>query len=175
MNIWLKELSQEDDKSYFDLLMELANYDDVYAKPVSKDFTYSEYEKFKESRIKLKNSENIPSFAVPTSTYWVMDQDKPIGYATIKHVADCNKPGGHFGLCLKKSYQNKGIGKIVSDLLSDIAYKELGIEEIIYTSKIENIQSQKSVEKIGAKLIGIHDGYYFYSINLREKNDTLKH
>lgn len=172
MNIWLKELSENDDKIYFDLLVELAGYKDAYARPVPEDFSYSEYEYFKKCRINMKNGVNLPSYATTTSTYWVMDGEIPIGYATLKHKVDPSKPGGHFGLCLKREYQNRGIGTIVSNLLSDIAYNELGIDEIIFTSKDENIQSQKSVAKIGAKLIGIHDGYHFYSYSLRKKYEN---
>ena len=159
MNIWLKELSMSDDKVYCDLLIELAKYEDVYARPVPKDFLYSEFEDFKKNRIRMRENDNLPSYVIPTSTFWVMDGDNPIGYATLSH----------FGLCLKKEYQNKGIGSIVSELLSKIAYYKLGIDEVIYTSKDENIQSQKSVEKIGGNLVKIEDGYHFYTISLKEK------
>lgn len=169
MNIWLKELSMSDDKVYCDLLIELAKYEDVYARPVPKDFLYSEFEDFKKNRIRMRENDNLPSYVIPTSTFWVMDGDNPIGYETLKHRIDMDKPGGHFGLCLKKEYQNKGIGSIVSELLSKIAYYKLGIDEVIYTSKDENIQSQKSVEKIGGNLVKIEDGYHFYTISLKEK------
>ena len=79
------------------------------------------------------------------------------------------KPGGHFGCCLIKEYQNKGVGTIVPNLLSEIAVNELGIEEVLFTSKDENIKSQKSVEKMGGRLIGIQDGYHFYMMNIKEK------
>ena len=169
MNIWLKELSMSDDKVYCDLLIELAKYEDVYARPVPKDFLYSEFEDFKKNRIRMRENDNLPSYVIPTSTFWVMDGDNPLGYETLKHRIDMDKPGGHFGLCLKKEYQNKGIGSIVSELLSKIAYYKLGIDEVIYTSKDENIQSQKSVEKIGGNLVKIEDGYHFYTISLKEK------
>ena len=79
------------------------------------------------------------------------------------------KPGGHFGCCLIKEYQNRGVGSIVSRELSKIAYEVLGIEEVLFTSKDENIQSQKSVEKMGGRLICTHDGYHFYMMNIKEK------
>lgn len=169
MNIWLKLVSMEDDKKYCDLLIELANYKDAYARPVPPDFTYDDFESFKIARIKLHNNEYLKKGLYPTSTYWVMDNDIPIGYATLKHQIDMNKPGGHFGCCLKKEYQNKGIGSIVSLQLSEIAYFDLGIKSVIYTSKNENIQSQRSLSKIGANLIGVHDGYHFYEVDLENK------
>ena len=160
MNIYLKELEVDDDIRYYNLLKELSNYD-AYAKPVPKEFDYSMYDFFKNIRVKMKNEGKV-------STYYVMDGDIPVGYATINHKADLTKPGGHFGLCLKKSYQNKGLGSIVSSLLFDIAYTNLGIKEAIFTSKNENIQSQKSVLKTGAELVSIHDGYRFYIIDLEK-------
>jgi len=169
MNIWLKEISLDDDKKFCDLLIELANYQDVFARPVPNDFTYDDYEYFKKTRVRMANNDNLPSNVVPTNTYWVMNDNEPIGYATLKHEVDEFVPGGHFGCCLIKGFQNKGIGSLVAEELSRIAFEELGIEEVIYTSKNENVQSQKSVDKIGATLIGIHDGYHFYSVSLREK------
>ena len=174
MNIWLKEISIDDDKTYCDLLIELANYPDVYARPVPIDFTYDDYEYFKKTRVRMANNDNLPSNVVQTNTYWVMSDEEPIGYATLKHKIDETVPGGYFGLWLKKTYQNKGIGTIVSNELSKIAYYELGLEEVIYTSKNENIQSQKSLEKIGAELYSIHDGYHFYRVNLKEKLENTE-
>ena len=169
MNIWLKEINIEDGEEYCNCLLELAHYPDAYARPVPSDFTAEEFPSFKNTRVKMKNGiperPNIPK----TTTFWVMDGEKPIGYATLKHTVDITKPGGHFGCCLVKEYQNKGVGTIVANELSRIAFEELGIEEVVYTSKDENIQSQKSVEKMGGTLIGIHDGYHFYKINIKEK------
>lgn len=166
MNIYLKELQVDDDIEYYNLLKELSSYD-TYAKPVREEFDYSMYDFFKKVRVKMKDDGKV-------STYYVMDKDTPIGYATINHKADLIKPGGHFGLCLKKDYQNKGIGSIVSSLLFDIAYNELNIKEAIFTSKNENIQSQKSVLKSGAELVSIHDGYHFYIIDLEKKYKNNK-
>lgn len=168
-NIWLKEVELSDDKKYCDLLMELANYEDVYARPVPSDFNLDDFDYFKIARVKMASGDNLPSHVTPTSTYWVMDEDNPVGYATIKHKVEENKPGGHFGLCLKKDYQNRGLGSVISDMLSKIAYEDLGIEKVIFTSKDENIQSQKSVQKIGATLVSIHDGYHFYELDLVKK------
>ena len=169
MNIWLKEISIEDGIEYCNCLLKLASYPDAYARPVPSDFTSEEFESFKEARVKMFNGiperPNIPK----TNTYWVMDGEKPIGYATLKHTVDMTKPGGHFGCCLIKEYQNKGVGTIVSNLLSEIAVNDIGLEEVLFTSKDENIQSQKSVEKMGGKLIGIHDGYHFYMMNIKQK------
>ena len=169
MNVWLKELSLDDGDAFCNVLITLATYKDVYARPVPSDFTKEEYPGFLKARIDLKNGVNIPAYAVITDTYWVMLDDKPIGYATIRHEADYKKPGGHFGLCLLKEYQNKGIGSVISELLSSYAYESLGMNEVIYTSKDSNIQSQRSLEHIGAVLVDVHDGYHYYKIDLKKK------
>ena len=173
-NYWLKEVGLDDGKEYCDLLIELSDYDDVYARPVPKGFTYEDFDYFKAGRVQLAKGEDLPSNVIKTSTYWVMDNDIPVGYATLKHRIDEGKPGGHFGLCLKKDVQNKGIGMFVSSELSRIAYEELGIDKVVFTSKDENIQSQRSVEKIGAQLVSIHDGYHFYELDLVKKMNEIK-
>ena len=172
MNIWLKELSINDGKEYFDVLMTLSKYPDVFARPVPEDFTEEEYPTFLDLRCKLRNGE-IKGY-IPANTYWVMLDDKPIGYAILKHNANLEKPGGHFGCSLLKEYQNKGIGLVVSEMLSKIAYDELKLDNVIYTSKDENIQSQKSLDKIGATLVSTHDGYRYYVVNLKEKYENMK-
>ena len=166
MNIWLKELSLEDDKTYYDLLMELTSYPDVHARPVPETFPYEDFEDYKKARIRLKEENNKRT---PTTTYWVMEGETPIGFATLRHRVDPDKIGGTFGLCLRKESQNKGIGLEVSNLLSDIAYHTYHIEEVVYTAKDENTQSQRSIEKIGGKLVSIHDGFHFYTVNIAEK------
>ena len=168
-DIWLKPLEIEDGKQYCDLLIELANYKNAFARPVPSDFMYDDFEKFKSTRVKMITGEVSGKKVVPTNTYWVMYSNIPIGYATLKHEAAYDKPGGHIGCCLKKEYQNQGIGTIVSDILSDIAYNDLGITELIYSSKNENVQSQKSVDKIGGTLVTINNGYHFYKVDLEKK------
>lgn len=168
MEIWLKEVSNNDGIEYFNLLNELSSYQDVYAKPIPEPIDYNEYKDFIAARVKL--SQTYETFnRIPTTTYWVMNINEPIGYATLKHKADFDKVGGHLGCCLKKEYQNKGIGKIVSEELSKIAYEDLGIDKIIYTSKNENKQSQRSLEKIDANFICSKDGYRFYEVDLTKK------
>ena len=168
MNIYIKEISVDDDKKYFDLLIELANYENSYAKPVPEDFEYQEFQSFKETRVKMGMEDYISPKYVRTTTFWVMDGDLPVGYATLKHELKENTIGGHFGLCLKREYQNKGIGTYISELLSKCAY-ELGIEKVIYTAKKENIQSQKNINKIGAVYFKEDDKYYYYEDDLTKK------
>lgn len=173
-NIWLKELELSDGREYCSLLIELASYDDVYARPVPRDFSYDDFDSFKAARVMMATGEGLPSNVVPTSTYWVMDGEDVVGYATLKHRIDENTPGGHFGLCLRKDCQNNGIGMVVSDKLSMIAYDNFGIEKVVYTANSENNQSQRSIEKIGGELTSIRDGYHFYEVDLTKKIDEIK-
>ncbi len=173
MNIYLKPIELEDGKEYCDLLIELARYEDAYARPVPSDFEPHEFESFKATRVKMASGVDLPSTITQTNTYWVMDDVSPIGYATLKHKVDLSKPGGHFGCCLKKEYQNKGIGTIVANQLSEIALNDLCIEEVIYTSKNENEQSKRSVSHIGGTLIKVENGYHFYKVNIKEKLQSI--
>ena len=173
MNINLKPIELDDGQEYCDLLIELARYEDVFARPVPSDFEESEFQSFKVARVKMATGIDLKETVPRTSTYWVMDDDTPIGYATLKHKPDLTKPGGHFGCCLKKEYQGLGVGTIVANHLSKIAYEDLGIEEVIFTSKSENEQSKRSVEKIGGTLIKVENGYHFYTVNIKEKIESM--
>lgn len=169
MKIWLKELENTDGKEFYDVLMQLVEMKDTYARPVPEKFAYDDFSNFLESRVRMSNNDNLPKNVIPTNTYWVMDENNIIGYATLKHYADLDNPGGHTGLILLPSHQNKGIGLLVANLLEQIALNEMGIDNLIYTAKNENIQSQKSIEKIGGNLIHIKNGYHFYQVDLLKK------
>ena len=169
MNIWLKEFDRDDDAIFLELLNELSSYTDVYAKPTEGILTEDEFNYFKDARIKMKEGIDLPEGVIPTTSYWVMCGDIPIGYSTLKHYVDLEKPGGHFGCCLKKDYQNKGIGKVVAELLSKIAFEEYEIEEVVFTAKKENEQSKNSLKNIGAEFVSERDGYYFYIYDLKNK------
>ena len=54
------------------------------------------------------------------------------------------------------------------------ADNQLGINEVVFTSKDENIQSQRSVDKIGATLFKVQDGYRFYALDLEKKFGSRK-
>ena len=58
MNIWLKPIELEDGQEYCDLLIELARYQDVFAKPVPSDFEPEEFPGFKETRIYRNSTRN---------------------------------------------------------------------------------------------------------------------
>lgn len=169
MEIWLKKLENSDGLEYYDALMKLVSENNKFAKPIPEKIEYDDFKYFINARIRLANNDNLKEGVVPTNTYWVVNKDKVIGYATLKHYADYEKPGGHTGLTLLKEYQNKGIGLIVSNYLENIALNELGIKELIYTSNIDNIQSQKSVMKIGGELVSVHNNYCFYKLDLVKK------
>lgn len=171
MNIWLKQISSSDGKEYFDLLNILSKYEDVYARPIPDFISEEDFPIFKNARVRMANNINLPKGIIPTNTYWVMANDKPIGYATLKHYLPKNYIGGHTGCCILKEFQNKGIGSLVAKELELIAMNELGLTELMYTSKNENIQSKKSIDKIGGELINIQDGYHFYKVDLLKKYD----
>ena len=171
MDVYLKELTETDGHDYYDLLIELASYDDALAKPVPEVFPYEEFKEYLQDRVRMKNKDLIPKRIKPTTTYWVMGDEQPIGVATLKQEIDVDKPGGNFGCCLKKDYHNKGIGVMVASELSNIASHEYGLDSVIYTSKDNNLQSQRSIIKIGEELVSIHDGYHFYKVDISDKKE----
>ena len=169
MNIWLKELSIDDGKEFFDLLMNLTNDNSIYNRLIPDDFSIEEYESFKRTRLKLKNDSDLPEFITPASTYWIMNDNIPIGYGIIRHRLSFNQKGGHLGICLKKEYQTNEIRIIVSNLMSDIAYNDLDINEIVYVVNEDNEKNKQIVHEIGGVLIYKKDNNCFYKVDLEEK------
>ncbi len=99
---------------------------------------------------------NLPKGCVPSTTYWLVDDDKYIGSGNIRHeLTDCLKQfGGHIGYCIRPECWNKGYGTAQLKMLLQEANK-LGIGNALLTCDAKNIASARVMEKNGAKKLGL--------------------
>lgn len=95
-----------------------------------------------------EKGKNLPADWVPSTTYWLIDNDKFIGHVNIRHKLNENlkKIGGHIGYAIRPSSRKKGYGTKILELALQKA-KHLGLQKIFITCDESNIASKKIIEK----------------------------
>lgn len=101
---------------------------------------------------------NLPEGFIPETKFWLVDGDKFIGNASIRHylTKELNRFGGHIGYDIRPTERGKGYGKIILNLALDKA-KDLGIKKALITCDVGNIASKKVIESNGGVLENIVD------------------
>lgn len=100
---------------------------------------------------KIKNLDvkaELASDMVPSTVYWLIDNDTFIGHVSIRHElnAALQQRGGHIGYAIRPSMQKKGYGSRLLELAIP-KVKALGIEKALVTCDKENIASRKIIER----------------------------
>jgi predicted acetyltransferase len=90
---------------------------------------------------------------VPSSTFWLMQDDKIIGAVNIRHflTPQLLNIGGHIGYGIRPSERSKGFGTEMLRLALKKA-KDIGIDKALITCDKDNIGSAKVIENNGGIL-----------------------
>lgn len=85
----------------------------------------------------------IDGWKVPSTTYWLYADGKPVGFGSIRHfLTDAlRKAGGHIGYGIAPKYREKGYGKKILGLLLAEASR-LGIDRVLVTIQLNNAASK---------------------------------
>ena len=96
---------------------------------------------------------NLPVGYVPHTTYWLVEGNEFFGRADIRHELNdfLKTNGGHIGYDIRPSQRNKGYGSLLLQLAVEKAH-QLGIKEVLVTCNIDNIGSNKIIQKNGGVL-----------------------
>ena len=96
---------------------------------------------------------NLAEGRVPQTTYWLIDNDEFIGRVSIRHSLNEHllKLGGHIGYDIRPSKRKKGYGRAILRLVLPFA-KELGIDKVLITCDVTNVDSKKIIEANGGEL-----------------------
>lgn len=146
-NVYLKFPSIEDKDKWIDYLKEY-RLDKPNAKPLgcTED---TNYEEWLNKRTDEHNGVNLQEGRVPSSVYFLMDNDRIVGNLSIRHNIDndfLSRYGGHIGYGVRPSERRKGYATIMLNLALEKCV-ELGIEDVMVTCKEDNIGSAKTIEK----------------------------
>lgn len=166
--IFLKKLSLNDDEKIYDMLQEIASNDNGFHNKVN-GMSYKEFRKWLKKEYAVDNG-NLEKWMVPQTSYWLYDDDKPIGYGRIRHYLNDNleKSGGHIGYAIRSTERGKGYGNTILTLLLEEC-KTLNIGTVQIGANVDNIPSNRIILNHNGVLFRCSDGKNFYHINLNIK------
>lgn len=144
MNIVLVKLSANDGDDIYQMLQEIPKDENGYLNSVNGK-SFDEYREWLIENNSLSKSEKIiDGWKVPSSTYWLYADGKPVGVGKIRHFLTdkLRDEGGHIGYAISPSERNKGFGTILLKQLLNEASK-IGIMNVLLTIKNENAYSIK--------------------------------
>ena len=101
-------------ESYFAYIKELGD-EERYPFPV--DFEHKDFVGLLNKIDNYANGIDIPDDAVPSSTYWLMENAEIIGVTNLRHCLNQQIEfcGGHIGLGVRPSCRGKGVGNILME------------------------------------------------------------
>lgn len=137
-------------ESYISYIKELGN-EERYPFPL--DFEYADFLGLLKKLDNYAKGIAIPNDAVPSTTYWLMQNDEIIGVTNLRHflnqqITFC---GGHIGLGIRPSYRGKGFGHILMEK-SIHQLNAMGVEAIHIHCYKENLASSAIIIANGGEL-----------------------
>lgn len=110
------------------------------------------------------NGINLSASDVPTSSFWLVDNNEVVGVVRIRHREV--EFAGHIGYDISPSYRKLGYGSQILKLAIEKA-KKLEINKIVITCNINNLFSKKIIEKNGGVFVS-------KNYDIEEKDYLLK-
>lgn len=91
---------------------------------------------------------NLKPGHVPSTTLWLVEDDKCIGVFNIRHTlkTDTGSAGSHIGYEIRPSCRRKGYAKAGLKLALDYAHARLGLADVLITCDEINIGSAKTIQ-----------------------------
>ena len=105
------------------------------------------------NQIDSSNGKNLPKGRVPSTTYILYIDEKPVGVGDLRHYLcpALERDGGHIGTHILPQYRGKGYGNILIQEMLNKA-KEMGIDSALIFNHDDNIPAWKISEKMGGRL-----------------------
>lgn len=165
-DLYLKFPTIEEKDKWLEYIKEYRE-DNPKAKPLSctEELDYDNWliKKEKESK-----GIDLPEGRVPSTVYFLMDNDRIVAHISIRHNIDnefLSRYGGHIGYGVRPSERRKGYASIMLHLAL-IKCKELGLKEVMISCKEDNVGSAKTIEN--------NYGVLKEKIFIDEENATFK-
>ncbi len=97
--------------------------------------------------IGYSRGEGLPEGYIPSTEYWLIDDDEFIGRVSIRHelTESLAKLGGHIGYSIRPSKRRMGYGTLILAPALPKA-RELGLARALVTCDEDNIGSRKIIE-----------------------------
>lgn len=192
MNLYLREIEENDKKEIEKMALEFQEANDEYpfegVSDLKKVINNSFEEYFNDLEINKHIDEIYPTYANQTTYVLADDSNHIYGLINLRHElkGKLMEVGGHIGYGIRPSERKKGYATLQLKLILD-KLKELNINQALITCRENNIASKKTMEKfIGKKdtLVpsnheGIMEYRYWIDVNknlcmLNMKKDNTK-
>ncbi len=102
---------------------------------------------------RFRNGTDIPDGFVPSSTYWLVDDNELVGVSNLRHYLNDRiaRAGGHIGLGIRPARRGNGLGKYLLRATLEQAV-ERGIQEIHIHCHKNNLPSARMIMANGGRL-----------------------
>ena len=163
--IYLKPLSLSDDIEIYTMLQEIDANDNGFHNIVF-GMSYDQFKEWLKREYAVDNG-NLQDWMVPQTSYWLYDDNKPIGCGRLRHRLNDKlaESSGHIGYAIRVTERKKGYGTLLLSLLLEEC-KKLKINHIQIGANSNNIASNKIILKHGGILIRSSNNKNFYRIDL---------
>lgn len=121
--------------------------------PFPLDFDYTNFPAMLNKIQQLELGANLPDGYVPSSTYWLVENDKIIGVSNLRHHLNesLEQIGGHIGLGIRPSFRGNKLSIQLLKLTLDKA-KAIGIDEVHVHCYANNPASARMIVACGGVL-----------------------
>ena len=169
----LRRLSAKDGMDIYEMLQEIpAEENNMHnsANGIS-------FDAFKDFLVKCeeesKKAEVIDGWKVPSTQYWLYVNEKPVGFAVIRHFLTpaLREAGGNIGYIIRPTERGKGYGKKLLELLLVEARKK-GLEKVLITTFPTNAASIAVARANGGQVIKQTDESIYIWIPLVDYSDV---
>lgn len=163
----IKKASIEDGKDIFDMLQKMPKEENGFMNSVNGK-SYSEYmEWLQKVTYSSHQTEIIDGWKVPETTYWLYENEIPVGYGKLRHflTEKLLAEGGNIAYSIVPYARNRGLGKkFVSMLITEA--KNISIEKLLFTIQNNNAPSIHTALSNGGNIERITDKRHYIWINL---------
>ena len=163
--LYLKRISVDDGVEIYNMLQEISSNDNGFHNKVY-GMSYNQFKAWLENECFVDNG-NLEDWMVPQTSYWLFDDECPLGYGRIRHYLNdkLRETSGHIGYAIRSTERGKGYGNQILFLLLNECRK-LNIEKVQIGANSDNTASNKVILKNGGVLFRISKNKNFYHIDL---------
>ena len=179
-DLYLKVPTASDEAEWRNFVRDYT-FDNPYARPLG-CLEFFNYEDWLKKVTDSSNGVNLEENEVKSSTYFLMKEDRILGYVSLRHTIDnemLSLYGGHIGYGIRPGERRKGYASKMLNLALEKC-RELELDEVMITCKTDNIGSAKTIENNCGKLNGIvyipeeNAKFRIYNINVAEALEKEK-
>jgi len=166
MKIELRKLSKKDGRDIYDMLQEIGPEENGFVNS-GFNIAYENFNEYLDRNINHSNGIGLDEKYVPQSIYWLIVNDKPVGFGKLRHYLNDNlrNKGGHIGYSVRPSERGKGYGNLIlKEILKEA--EKININEVLLTCDDTNIPSRKVIENNNGVLESAENGECKYWIKI---------